>query len=369
MIHVFYTQVCVTHSYLRLPTREAERTQKIKSKKTGIILQMTEFLIQFLAEIGLGIGITSLTMFQFGKWGKWKSVALIFMLVLTPFYINQDLPSWEIIVWLLIVTLGAIILIKLTVYSAYYLALFGFGKKSKDNKRKEPAKDALSKTVKKLESYNSFVLLSVALSVIVVILNSQLEILQVPLLVVGLIGLMVIAFRFTMGDKETLDQKLRLNLTVFLVSMYFVGSYLFIDTLFFFYSYLSVSLYYSSIFSTIVLGAFFVLTEQMLLKVKKAIPSLGKDHKNAETFSRLFKIKVIVNVLLIVFLSDIPLVYSMFVEQNIQTMILWTFPFILFLSYQSMNALRINLEFQMQMGMETRENLERKLEKMSLSFS
>jgi hypothetical protein len=322
------------------------------------------FLVNFLAEIGLGIGITSLTMFQFGKWGKWKSGALLLMLVLTPFYLNQNLPIWVIIPWLLIISVGTIILVRLTVCSAYHSALFGFGPKAKDEKSTEPAKDALSKTVKKLESYNSFVLLSVALSVIVVILNSRFEIFQVPLLVIGLIGLMALAFFFMMGNKETLNQRLRLNLIVFLVSMYFVMSYLFIDTLFFFYGYLSASLYYSSILSTVVLGAFFILTEQMLLKVKRAIPSLGEDHSNAETFSKLFKTKVVVNVLLMVFLSDVPLAYSMLIEQNIQMMILWTFPFIAFLSYQSMNALRIDLEFRLQMGIEKRENLESKLEKM-----
>ncbi|MCW4011286.1 MAG: hypothetical protein NWF05_11835 [Candidatus Bathyarchaeota archaeon] len=324
---------------------------------------MTDFLVNFLAEIGLGIGITSLTMFQFGQRSKWKPFAIIFLLLLSPFYINQGLPSWVIIAWLAIIAVGTFFLVRITIGSAYHLALFG--KASKENKRKEPAKDALSKTVKKLENYILFILLPVGLLVVVVMLKSPFEILQVPLLAVGLICLMAIFFCFIMGDKETLNKKLKLNLTVFLVLTYFVMGYLFVDLFYFFYAYLSSSIHHSAIFSTIILGALFVLIEQMLLKVKKDIPSLVKNHTLAETFSRLFKVNIVTNVLLMVFLSDIPLVYSMFVEQNIQLMIMWTFPFIAFLSYQSMKALRIDLEFQLQMGLAQREELEDKLKKLS----
>lgn len=325
---------------------------------------MTEFLVSFLAEIGLDIGIISLTMLRFGKWGKWKSASILLLVVLTPFYIKQDLPIWVIVPWLLIISVGSIILTRLTIFSAYHSALFESNKKSKNDKIKEPAKDALSKTIKKLEKYNSFVLLSVALSVTVVVLNSRLEILQAPLLVVGVVSLLALAFYFIMSDKETLSQKLQINLNVFLVSTYFVTSYLFIDILFFLFAYLSLSLYYSSIFATVVLGASLILTERMLLKVKKAIPS-SENQTNAKIFSRLFKIKVAVNVLLLVLLSDIPLVYSILLEQNIQNMILWTLPFVAFLAYTSMNALKIDLEFQMQMGLENRKNFEKIYSKMS----
>lgn len=327
--------------------------------------RMLEFLERFLAEVVLDIAIMCLFLMFFYKEGKkWKEISGVFLAVTSVLYLSQRNFSsiWLIPIWFLLTPIGIFLLFKNAKIYAYYLTLNPI---KRNQQTVEQSKKSLATRLKSLENLNCFLLAGILLLAVVVLLHESLMILQVPFILSGVVALFAIGIFFFMNDKNSTNRRLRVNLITFLISSYVVTIYAFVNLLLFLYAYLSLSLLNSSIFSSLILGVFFVLIDNVLLRVERAILSSEANHSLCEQYSGYYGTNAKVNLLLILILSDTPLFYGMFLEQNMTTAIWWTYGFTIFLSFQFINTLRHNLEFKMKTGLLEREKVQEELAKFS----
>jgi hypothetical protein len=323
---------------------------------------MTEYLVRFLAEVGLSISISCLMLILFSKkGGKWTGGAIVFLLFMTTFYINQIPFVWAISAWLLLLPFGFLILFKNTKACSYYFVLNNL-EENPDNKKEK--KKELSTRLKKLDGYNTVLLTSLTGLLIVVFLNGNFAIFQVPLFIIGFSVLLGLSYFFFTSDKNSLNRKLNVNLLTFMVSLYFIMSYLFLNMLFYLYADFGFSLFYSSIFASVVIGGISLLMENELLRIQKAILVSEKNRSLAEIFSKYYKAMVIVSFLLILILSDTPLAYQTIVNEDIGMMLQWMGPFFMFLSFYSMKGLANYYKFQLDAGLLEKTNLENEFRKL-----
>ena len=325
---------------------------------------MLEFLESFLAEVVLSIAILCFMLaFRYRKGRKWKMLSFVFLVAISPFYLRwmDFLSSWLIPIWLLLTLVGFFILVKNIKISAYYLVL----NPTKPSKKPiEKTKKKLSSKLKMFEGLTYFLFATILVSILSFSFHESLEILQVPLQLVGIIVLFAIAIFYFLSDKNSPNRKLRVSLITFLVSSYVIMTYAFLHLMLFLYVYLSINLVYSSICATVMLGAFLFLVEHALLLLKPSIISSERKRSLSETFLRYSMANTIISLILVLILSDTLLLYIMFLEQSIEMMIVWTFPFFGFISGFYMNALRNNLEFKMQIGLLERSKLEQELNRL-----
>jgi hypothetical protein len=326
---------------------------------------MLEFLERFLAEVALDIAVTCLfLMFIYKEGRKWKKTSVGFTAITSVLYLSQrDFFSiWLIPIWFLLTPIGIFILFKNIKISAYYLTLNPF---KRSQKTAEQPKKNLSIRLKSLENLNYFLLGTVLVLAVAAYFHESLLILQVPIFLSGIVALFVIGIFFFMSDRNSVNRKLRVNVITFLVSSYLVMIYAFLNLLLFLYGYLSVSLLNSSIYSSIILGVFFVLVEKVLLLIERPIISSETNRSLGEQYSRYFDANATISLLLILILSDAPLFYGMFLEQNITTAIAWTYFFTIFISIQFLNTLRHSLDFKMQTGLLERQKVQEEFDRFS----
>ena len=326
-------------------------------------MHMFEFLEMFLAEVVLSIALVCFSLMFFYKKGrKWKIFSLVFLAVVSPFYLSQRdfFFNWLIPIWLFLTPIGVFILLKNIKINAYYSVL---NPTRPSKKHIEKTKKRLSSKLKMFEGLTYFLFATILICILSFSFHESLKILQFPLQLVGVIVLFAVALFYFLSDKNSPKRKLRVILITFLSSSYFAMMYLFLNLILYLYVYLSLTLFHSMLYATMVLGVFFILVEQALLSLKTSIISSERNRSLGEIFSRYFMANVIISLLLILIFSDALVVYSMFLEQSIETMILWTYPFLIFISFFYMNALRDNLEFKMQIGVFERQTLEDELDR------
>jgi hypothetical protein len=321
---------------------------------------MPEFLVNFLAEVGLSIALLCLTYAFLYKGGRrWKMLSLVFLAVVSPFYLSQKdfFSIWLIPVWLFLTPIGIFILLRNIKISAYNFVL----NSSKLKPRKKPVEKKskeLSRKLKSFEQLTYILFATIFVNILSLSFHKSLEFLQVPLQLMGTVILFAIAIFYTLADKNSTKSRLRATLISFLSSSYVTMSYAFLNLILYLYAYLSISLFYSTMIATFVLGVFFVLAEHALLSIKRSIISAERDLSISESFSRYFNANTIISLILILVFSDSLVVYSMFLEQSIETMIMWTYLFFIFISGFYLNFLRTNLEFKVQIGLIERPKLE-----------
>lgn len=329
------------------------------------------FLENFLAEVGLSIAIACTIFAFFYKGGlKWKILSYVFLAVISPFYLklNPDFPFLQIpqfsliLIWVVLIPVGIFVLFKNLKITAYYLVLNPI---RPDNKPIKKTKKKLSTKLKMFENLTIFLFATILANITVLSLHKSLEIFQLPLQLVGTILLVAIGIFYYLSEKNSLKRRMRVTLITFLSSIYVIMAYFFLNLILHLYTYLSISLLNSTLYSTLVLVAFFLLVEYALRSLKSTIISSEKNRSIGETFSKYFIGNAIISLLLILVFSDAVVIYSMFLEESILAMILWTGPFIFFIAGFYMNALRINLEFKTQIGLLERPKLEEELNRLT----
>jgi hypothetical protein len=326
---------------------------------------MLEFLERFLAEVVLDIAIMCLfLLFLYKEGRKWKEISGGFFAVTLVLYLSQrDLFSiWLIPIWFLLAPSGIFLLFKNAKIYVYYLTLNPI---KKNQQTVEQSKKSLATRLKNLENFNYFLLGTLLILAVVAYLHKSLMILQVPFLLSGIVALFIIGIFFFMSDKNSINRKLKVNLITFLVSSYVVTVFAFLNLLLFLYAYLSVTLLNSSIFSSLTLGVFFVLVDNVLLRVERAMLSSETSRSLRKQYSRYYSANARVNLLLMLILSDTPLFYGMFLEQNMTTAIWWTYGFTIFITFQFINTLRHSLEFRMKTGLLERQKVQEELDKLN----
>lgn len=245
--------------------------------------------------------------------------------------------------------------------SAYHLALNPIKQSKKTDKQTK--KDPLL-AFEKFGNLNKFLFATILVLALSFSFHKSLEILQVPLMLFGMIALFIIGIFFFMSDKSTPNQELRVNIVTFLVSCYLIMTYAFLTLFLFLYAYFSINLFYSAVGSAVLVGVLFILVEHVLLLLKSSIIYSKKRASLGKIFSKYFRVNVIISLIITLTLSDLPIIYSMFLEQSIEKMIMWTYPFFIFISFTSRNALRENLEFNLKIGLLKRTTIEEELEKL-----
>jgi hypothetical protein len=324
---------------------------------------MLNFLLNFTLEVALSIAFSCIFLMFTYKGEKWRIFSLAFLLVVTPLYLSQmDLVSiWMVVLSLSVIPFGVVILYKNIKASAYHLAL----NPSEKNDKKEKSTKNLSKRLNGFEKLNGLLLGAMFGLIIVVPFQEAYQILQIPLFLIGIISLFGIAIYFSMSDRNNQIEKLRLNLKTFLVVSYFIMGYSFLDLFLFLNTSLSFSLLRSLIFATLIIGIVFLLVEHALSMIQKSILVTERNRSLAKTYFRFYTLHIIIGLLLTLVFSDAPVVYGMFLEQDIGQMIVWTGPFFFFISFLSREMLRKKLEFGMQVGLLERKIIEDEFRKLS----
>jgi hypothetical protein len=324
---------------------------------------MLEFFSRFLAEVVLDIALMCLFLMSFYKEGrKWKELSVGFLVVTSVFYLSQrDFFSiWDIPIWCLLIPIGIILLFKNAKIYAYNLALNPI---KRNQQTVGQPKNMLTKTLKSLENLNFFLFTVVSVLAVAAYFHGSLMVLQVPLFLSGIFALFGIGIFFFMSDKNSINRKLKVNLITFLASSYVITIYAFINLLLWLTAYFSVNLLYSSIGSSLMLGVFFILVEQVLLRIEREVVSSEPNRSLCEQFSKYYGANAKINLFLVVILSDTPLFYSMFLEQDMTTAIMWTCGFVIFITFQFIKTLRENLDFTIKTGLLDRQKVQEELDR------
>lgn len=327
---------------------------------------MLEFLSRFLAEVVFDIGTVCILVMLLSKEGKkWKIMSVVFFAVISVPYLSQKnfFTVWLIPFWFLLIPVGVFLLFKNAKTYAYHIAL---NPPTKTNQQTvEPSKNGLAKRLKNLENLNIFLMGTVLVLAVAVYFRQSLMVLQVPFFLLGVVSLFVIGVFFFMSDKNSINRKLSVNMITFLLSSYVITMYAFLNLLLFLFAYFSLSLLNSSIISSVMIGVFFMMVEYVLLRIERELVSSEPSHSLCEQYSRYFSMNSRINLLLILVLSDTPLFYSMFLEQNMTYAIWWTYGFTIFITFEFINTLRHNLDFKMKTRLLERQNVQEELDKLN----
>ena len=189
---------------------------------------MFEFLEMFLAEVVLSIALVCFSLMFFYKKGwKWKIFSLVFLAVVSPFYLSQRdfFFNWLIPIWLFLTPIGVFILLKNIKINAYYSVL---NPTKPSKKHIEKTKKRLSSKLKMFEGLTYFLFATILICILSFSFHESLKILQFPLQLVGVIVLFAIALFYFLSDKNSPKRKLRVILITFLSSSYFAMMYLFL---------------------------------------------------------------------------------------------------------------------------------------------
>lgn len=271
------------------------------------------------------------------------------------FQISQLPEILFVVIWIVIIPIATLILFKNVKAGAYSSVLHC----SKiEQKPVLKTNKNLSIKLKDLNLFTNIVLASVFLSIVFLPWHESIEIIQIPLQLIGIFAVLAIASFYYANDKNSLQRKMRISLIAFLATFYVTMSYTFIYLIQYLHLFLSLPLILCVVTSSAIFGVFFFFVENHLISIRTSIVRSSKSKSFLEMFSKYFMRNVAIMLLLILLFSDSLLLYTIFIEENIGMMILWTMPFILFIARFYRDALRENLHFKNEMGLIDRNVLE-----------
>jgi len=329
------------------------------------------FLENFLAEVGYGIAFVSLFFFSRYKGGsKWKKLSVVIFIIMSPFYLSLH-PDFQffnfseivfVIIWIFLIPIGGFILFNNVKAAAYSSVL-----NSPKLKQKPLLKTNknLSMKLKDLGLYTNIVLASVLVSILFLPWHQSIELIQIPLQLIGIIALLGVASFYYANDKNSLKRKMRVTIIAFLSSIYLTMSYAFLYLIQYLYLFLHLNLIICIVSSSLMFGLFFYFIEKHLRSIRDILQASARNRSILEMFSKYFIRNAIIMLLLILIFSDSLMVYTIFLEEHIGMMILWTTSFIFFISRFYFDALSQNLSFKIQMGLLEQTDLENQFNTLS----
>ncbi|MGD0496586.1 MAG: hypothetical protein ABSB28_11220 [Candidatus Bathyarchaeia archaeon] len=184
------------------------------------------------------------------------------------------------------------------------------------------------------------------------------QIVQVPLFWIGIAVIVGLLLFYIFADKKDPDDNLGVNLKILLISSYFLMGLASMSLVSYSITVWRTNLLNGLTVASITVFCMFLVTNYILSKTSQAILVSDGKERFLKTFIRLSRANRTIGFILVLTLSDAPVVIGVLIDQNISQMIYWTIGFFSFISFWLAYALRDDLRLQMEAGLIDKKKME-----------
>ncbi len=316
------------------------------------------FLINFLAEIMLALSFVSIfAMTRLDKSLKFYGLIILLLVLMSPLYLLQN----KNIIPMYIELPSIIILIGFALYILFRVAkVIGLKHSIKVNIQILSSKISLEQMFSNLEKVLTIVLIFGISTVVAEILIFPQKI-AIPIITLFAVFIVIVLTKFYMNNSKDPVSQTKNIISTFLVLITAFSLLIYILGFLYFYQYIQQNLVLAA-----VTAAFFTIIpvsladNYVLIKFGNVILN-EKSTNLSKVFINSFSKYIYVIILLDIITSDAPVVYTLFLTANLNSLFQWTIGFVIFLySMLIINVTKI-AQFELASGIKNTDGINKEI--------